>query len=355
MSNLSEIMHRELDISQFFRVLFFFLKAETRNVINWSAASFITSDNNQSLSFSLNTDRLYTCLLHTASSFKKTRYDGRRCVSSKRERAWNEPNETVMEVSLETVGFRRNWSVTLMPRWVLYSLLIFGSNVPSLSRRTPRPYTDIYIVSFMRRRGVVHHRIFTTPEDNRLFHEPMETCMPDKCNKFIGVCRTKIRRQAARVFLTANHRQRMHARTIGEEMWCRRTLFLDRRWNKWERRVDSVSPRRLKCQCFQSSAAESAASLKLVEPQFRFASAWELLLFFLMTTERSEKCSLLRQKVCQAEAREARERASGAPTRSIKNICELRGSWSSPSTFSPFRTDFLENPKKFPPRCEDNS
>lgn len=71
--------------------------------------------------------------------------------------------------------------------------------------------------------------------------------------------------------------------------------------NEWERRVSSVSLSlwRLKCQCFQSFAVVGRCfETSRTAIPFRVSRASS---FFLMTTERSEKCSLLRQKVCQVE------------------------------------------------------
>lgn len=85
-------------------------------------------------------------------------------------------------------------------------------------------------------------------------------------------------------------------RIVGHFSWMVRR-------NEWERRVGSVSLSlwRLKCQCFQSFAVVGRCfETSRTAIPFRVSRASS---FFLMTTERSEKCSLLRQKVCQVDTR----------------------------------------------------
>lgn len=85
-------------------------------------------------------------------------------------------------------------------------------------------------------------------------------------------------------------------RIVGHFSWMVRR-------NEWERGVGSVSLSlwRLKCQCFQSFAVVGRCfETSRTAIPFRVSRASS---FFLMTTERSEKCSLLRQKVCQVDTR----------------------------------------------------
>lgn len=98
----------------------------------------------------------------------------------------------------------------------------------------------------------------------------------------------------------------------------RRTIFLCS-WNnlrlKWEWRLHSASHWRSKCECFQATApiGYSYETSRTAIP-FRVSRAAS---FFLTTTERSEKCTLLRQKVCQVDTR---TNAPPVIELSIKNV-----------------------------------